>query len=172
MIRATALGSLLVGLTVAGGIALALGHGLVSERRAAVSAPTPAVPAATPVAGARIASSAPADPTLPVFRRRTVPAIPAGATEAARPAPALPVPAAPRGSALLPQRDGPRLVSIEAPRPAPGHGPRIGVRLAPRFDAAADMAPPPRPPFRQDVAAGAGLPEQVDSENYLIGVYR
>ncbi|MBL3586097.1 hypothetical protein JMM61_11985 [Rhodovulum sulfidophilum] len=172
MIRATALGSLLVGLTVAGGIALALGHGLVSERRAAVSAPTPAVPAANPVAGARIASSAPADPTLPVFRRRTVRAIPAGATEAARPDPALPVPSAPRGSALLPQRDGPRLVSIEAPRPGPGHGPRIGVRVAPRFDAAADMAPPPRPPFRQDVAAGAGLPEQVDSENYLIGVYR
>ncbi|MCE8442364.1 hypothetical protein LZ187_21800, partial [Rhodovulum sulfidophilum] len=66
MIRATALGSLLVGLTVAGGIALALGHGLVSERRAAVSAPSPAVPAATPVAtpvaGARIAGPAPADP--------------------------------------------------------------------------------------------------------------
>ncbi|RAP41088.1 hypothetical protein BYZ73_11700 [Rhodovulum viride] len=162
MIRATALGSLLVGLTVAGGIALAFGHGLVSERRVAVSAPAAVVPAAVVPAAVTPA----ADPALPVFRRRTVPAVPAGTGEAARPEPALPVAAALPESVPVPQ--GPRLVSIETPRLGSGFGPGLG----PRRGAAADMAPPPRPPFRQEAAAEVGLPEQVDGAHYLIGVYR
>ncbi|ARC90739.1 hypothetical protein [Rhodovulum sp. MB263] len=172
----TALASLLVGLTVAGGLALALGHGLVSERRTAAPAPAAVVPAAvlpagTPVEGARLARAEPGDPALPVFLRRTVPAVPAGAgprggaTEPARPEAVLPERAAPMrpafpGSALQPRGDGPELVSIDLPR------------LAARPDAAADMAPPPRPPFRHEAAAGYPLPEEVDSAHYLIGVYR